>query len=120
MIRHYAEVPTSGGEIGLAAAGPRPLITTSPGVRGSHVRTLWANWRTGALRGSARRSAAGDLADQVGRRAAAVDQGLDVLLRAAQRVEGGHALERLAVRQVEDDAVPGRRGDRVRVLVQAA
>src|SRR5579859_8294383 len=39
---------------------------------------------------------------------------------AAERLESRHALEGLAARDVEDDRIPGRRGDRVRVLLQAA
>ena len=61
----------------------------------------------------------GQRGHELGGGVAAVEQVADVRLGAAQRLERGHALQRLAARDVEDDRVPGGGGDRVRVLLQA-
>ena len=58
-------------------------------------------------------------ASELGRRGRGVEQRADVRLRAAQRLEGGDPLQRVATRDVEDDRVPGGGGDLVGVAAHA-
>src|SRR5262249_43544837 len=63
---------------------------------------------------------AGQCGNQFGCAAAAVEEIAHVGTGAAEGLKGGDALEGFPAGDVEDDRVPGGRGDRLRVLAQAA
>src|SRR4029079_6994632 len=65
------------------------------------------------------RSAASEDADELLRVLAALEQVADVLLRTPQRLEGRHALQGLAPREVEDDRIPRRGRDLLGIERQA-
>src|ERR1700729_3426556 len=62
----------------------------------------------------------GQRGDQLGRGPAAVQQLAHVRLGAAQRLQGGDALQRLPAGDVEDDRIPRGGGHRLGILPQAA
>src|SRR5215831_20282029 len=99
---------------GILACGQRAQSCHRAPVSGERVSGPWLSLAGPWL------SLAGQRRDQLGGGPGPVDQVAHVGAGAPQRLQRRHPLQRVVARDVEDHRVPGGRGHRIRVFLQAA